>query len=134
METKAYHKANLLDMSLLRNVLQEGELAKQVWERFLGFPVRSIDSIKKRVTCSRFPIFNGYRCKYTFKKICQENNSVEYNDGIVKILLSTKGAMKNIPKELQKILKYLEGKEADDALVRKIDMLISTLKEEESMK
>lgn len=47
METKAYHKANLLDMSLLRNVLQEGELAKQVWEHFLGFPVRSIDSIKK---------------------------------------------------------------------------------------
>lgn len=88
--------------------------------------------LKKRVTCSRFPIFNGNRCKYTFKKICQENNSVEYNDGIVKILLSTKGAMKNIPKELQKILKYLEGKEVDDALVRNIDMLISALKEKES--
>ena len=40
--------------------------------------------------------------------------------------------MKNIPKELQKILKYLEGKEVDDALVRNIDMLISALKEKES--
>lgn len=41
--------------------------------------------------------------------------------------------MNDIPKDLQKILEYLDGKEADDALVRKIDTLIGILKMKESM-
>ena len=48
----------------------------------------------------RFPLFNKKRHKYTFKNVCKENYAMEFNDGIVKVLYSTKGTMDDIPKEL----------------------------------
>lgn len=76
----------------------------------------------------RFPLFNGNRHKYTFKYICNENNDMELNDGVEKVLYSTKGTMDDIPKELQTVLEYFDGKEPNDSLVKEMDAVLNTLK------
>ena len=76
----------------------------------------------------RFPLFNKNRHKYTFKYICNENNDMELNDGVEKVLYSTKGTMDDIPKELQTVLEYLDGKEPNDSLVKEMDAALNTLK------
>lgn len=82
----------------------------------------------------RFPLFNENRHKYTFKYICNENNDMELNDGVEKVLYSTKGTMDDIPKKLQNLLEYLDGKEPNDSLVKEIDAVVSTLKEKNGSK
>lgn len=82
----------------------------------------------------RFLLFNENRHKYTFKYICNENNDMELNDGVEKVLYSTKGTMDDIPKELQTILEYLDGKEPKDELVKEMDTVVNALKEKNGSK
>ena len=53
---------------------------------------------------------------------------MELNDGVEKVLYSTKGTMDDIPKELQTVLEYFDGKEPKDPLVKEMDAALNTLK------
>ena len=71
-----------------------------------------------------FKLFDGKRCKYTFKNICMEDKNLELKDGATKILLTTKGDMEDVSPKLKSFLEYIEGKPGDD------DEFVRELKEE----
>ncbi|WP_140395209.1 Rpn family recombination-promoting nuclease/putative transposase, partial [Clostridium saccharobutylicum] len=55
-----------------------------------------------------FDLFNKGRHKYTFQNVCVEDNSIMLNDEVQKIILSTKGIMKDLSQELLEFLEYVE--------------------------
>jgi predicted transposase/invertase (TIGR01784 family) len=55
-----------------------------------------------------FDLFSKGRHKYAFRNICLEDNSIELNDQAEKIILNTKGFMKDLSNELLEFLTYIE--------------------------
>ncbi|WP_234121623.1 Rpn family recombination-promoting nuclease/putative transposase [Clostridium hydrogenum] len=62
-----------------------------------------------------FDLFNKGRHKYTFKNMCLEDNSIILNDESQKIILNTKGIMKDLNEELLEFLNYVENSTDDIA-------------------
>ncbi len=54
-------------------------------------------------------MLNKGRHKYTFQNICLEDNSIMLNDEAQKIVLNTKGFMKDLSEELLELLGYVEN-------------------------
>ena len=75
-----------------------------------------------------FPVFSGYRHKYTFKNVCIEEHDILLNDGATKLFLSTKGKMDDISKPLQRFLEYVDGHAATDDLLRDIERAVNEAK------
>jgi predicted transposase/invertase (TIGR01784 family) len=55
-----------------------------------------------------FDLFNKGRHKYTFQNVCLEDNSIILNDEAQKIILNTKGIIKDLSEELLEFLAYVE--------------------------
>ncbi len=55
-----------------------------------------------------FDLFKAGRHKYTFETVCAEDNNIKLKDDINKIVLNTKGIMKDLSDELIEFLKYVE--------------------------
>ena len=53
-------------------------------------------------------MFNKGRHKYTFQNVCLEDNSIILNDEAQKIILNTKGIIKDLNEELLEFLAYVE--------------------------
>ena len=55
--------------------------------------------------------FGQKKYRYTFKNVCEEENSVQLDDGRKTIILSTKGEdVENVPEEMVKFLKFISSK------------------------
>jgi predicted transposase/invertase (TIGR01784 family) len=55
-----------------------------------------------------FDLFNKGRHKYTFQNVCLEDNNIMLNDETQKIILNTKGVMRDLNEELLEFLAYIE--------------------------
>ena len=60
-----------------------------------------------------FDLFDKGRHKYTFQNLCLEDNSIILNDEAEKIILNTKGIMKDLSEELLEFLEYVENSTDD---------------------
>ena len=86
-----------------------------------------------------FDLFNKGLHKYTFQNVCLEDNSILLNDEAQKIILNTKGIMKDLSEELLEFLKYVENSTNDTAknakgnLVRSIHKRVQEVKNDDSM-
>lgn len=64
-----------------------------------------------------FDLFEKGRHRYTFETVCTEDNSIKLIDDTNKIILNTKGSMKDLSDELIEFLKYVEH--SDDKTAEK---------------
>jgi predicted transposase/invertase (TIGR01784 family) len=86
-----------------------------------------------------FDLFNKGRHKYTFQNVCTEDNSITLNDEAKKIILNTKGIIKDLSEELLEFLAYIEDstddtvKHAKGNLVKKIHKRVQEVKNDISM-
>ena len=62
-----------------------------------------------------FDLFNKGRHKYTFETVCKEDNSIKLEDDTNKIILNTKGVMKDLNDEIIEFLKYVEHSDSETA-------------------
>ena len=70
-----------------------------------------------------FDLFNKGRHKYTFETVCKEDNSIRLEDDINKIILNTKGIMKDLNDEIIEFLKYVEHSDSETADKAKGDLV-----------
>ncbi|KZL91841.1 Rpn family recombination-promoting nuclease/putative transposase [Clostridium magnum] len=86
-----------------------------------------------------FDLFNKGRHKYTFQNVCLEDNSIILNDEAQKIILNTKGIMKDLSEELLEFLAYVEDstddtvKHAKGNLVKSIHKRVQEVKNDISV-
>lgn len=73
-----------------------------------------------------FDIFNKGRHKYTFENVCLEDRNIILNDKAQKIILNTKGFMKDLSEELLEFLKYVETS-TDDVAKHSKGKLVSNI-------
>lgn len=64
-----------------------------------------------------FDLFKAGRHKYTFETVCVEDNSIKLKDDTNKIILNTKGNIKDLDDELIDFLEYVE--QSDDKTAEK---------------
>lgn len=83
--------------------------------------------------CNFDPFKQGlYR--YSFHNVCQEDTTLELNDGAYKLFFNTNGKRGDISNDLRKVLKYINGprvypvNETNLTLIRAIDEAISEAK------
>ena len=81
-----------------------------------------------------FDLFNKGLHKYTFQNICMEDNSIILNDETQKIILNTKGIMKDLSEELLEFLAYVEDSTDDAAKGAKGDLVKSIHKRVQEVK
>lgn len=62
-----------------------------------------------------FDLFKAGRHKYTFETVCKEDENIKYIDDTHKIILNTKGIMKDLSDELIEFLKYVEHSDDETA-------------------
>ena len=60
-----------------------------------------------------FDLFNKGRHKYTFETVCKEDNSIKLEDDTNKIILNTKGIIKDLNNEIIEFLKYVEHSDSE---------------------
>ena len=62
-----------------------------------------------------FDLFNKGRHKYTFETICKEDNSIKLEDDTNKIILNTKGIMRDLSDNIIEFLGYIEHSNSETA-------------------
>lgn len=86
-----------------------------------------------------FDLFNKGRHKYTFETVCKEDNSIKLEDDTNKIILNTRGIIKDLSEELIEFLDYVENSDdnaaekAKGTLVKKIHKKVIEVKSDISM-
>ena len=86
-----------------------------------------------------FDLFNKGRHKYTFETVCKEDNSIRLEDESCKIILNTKGIMKDLNYELIEFLDYVEHSDKETAekskgdFVKKVHRRVTEVKNDSSM-
>lgn len=86
-----------------------------------------------------FDLFNKGRHKYTFETVCKEDNSIKLEDDTNKIILNTRGIIKDLSEELIEFLDYVEHSDdnavekAKGTLVKKIHKKVIEVKSDISM-
>lgn len=104
----------MIDLSLIEKGASYGELRKS----YIIF------------ICTFDPFERGLCC-YRFENFCCDNKALPLNDGAVKIILNSRGYIKNVSVELQGFLEYVDTKQAKTDLTRKIDDQVQSAKKHE---
>ncbi len=76
--------------------------------------------------------FGGNQMVYTIQNMIEEDPSIDYNDGALKIILYTKGKAGNASKELQDMLRYFENSTSENVVNPDIEFvhhMVNRLKE-----
>ncbi len=79
-----------------------------------------------------FKIFGGKRAIYHFKRTCMEDPKLTLPDETEFIFISSKGDRKGLSKRACAILDYMDGKESNDPLIKRIAARISAIKRSET--
>lgn len=76
-----------------------------------------------------FPVFNGGRHQYTFRRLCVEDRSIELHDETSIVFLSTRGTNNDIIQPLKNFLNYLNDASAavsiDDDFIHHLDAAVA---------
>lgn len=75
-----------------------------------------------------FDAFGKDRYMYTFKRQCQEDNSIFLGDDAVSIVLNTKGTVGEINEELKGALKYIDGEQPTSDYANQLDKTVRNVK------
>ena len=78
-----------------------------------------------------FDPFGKNISKYTFKECCEEDSGICLNDGTSKIFYNCTYKGKDIPKDLRELYDYIEGKQANNDLTKKINNAVNKAKKNE---
>ena len=79
-----------------------------------------------------FVLFNGERQVYFFKNYCKDDKEIKLEDGVTKILISTKGKEEeNLDKDLKAFMYYINGILPDNDFVKTVDTRIGEIKQKE---
>ena len=77
-------------------------------------------------------MFNGERQVYFFKNYCKDDKKIKLEDGVTKILISTKGKEEeNLDKDLKAFMYYINGILPDNDFVKTVDTRIGEIKQKE---
>lgn len=80
--------------------------------------------------------FDKKRMVYTIKNKCEEDNTVSYEDGAVKLFLYTKGTEGNPGKNLIDMLKYIENSTEESIVnqdIKRVDELVRHIKKKKEV-
>ena len=79
-----------------------------------------------------FKLFDKKRQVYTFNTYCKEDKNYQLNDETTKIFISTKNKKdKKLNVDLEALINFINGKETDNALVKKIENEMEEIKNRE---
>ena len=86
-----------------------------------------------------FDLFNKGRHKYTFQNLCLEDTAIKLDDDAQRIILNSRGIMKDLSEELLEFLEYVEkstddvAKSAKGNLVKNIHKRVNSVKNDISV-
>lgn len=86
-----------------------------------------------------FDLFNAGRHKYSFETVCKEDNNIKLKDDTNKIILNTKGVIRDLSDELIEFLNYVEhsdektAENAKGALVKNVHKRVTKVKNDASV-
>ena len=100
------------------NIFDKGEDYESLQKSFVIF-----------ICC--FDAFGKDRYMYTFKRQCQEDNSIFLGDDAVSIVLNTKGTVGEINEELKGALKYIDGEQPTSEYANRLNKSVENVKANE---
>ena len=62
---------------------------------------------------------------------CSEDTALTLNDGIVKIILNTKGTLDDVSPEMKRLLDYVDGKGVSDTFTRDLEEAVQSARQNE---
>ena len=150
MNQKKFEELELKDDFIFGKVMQNKEICKKTLEILLGIEIEEIayperqkaieityqglidlNLIEKGATYDKlnksyvifictFDPFGMGKYQYTFQNLCRENTELALEDEAVKIFFNTKGNYEDAPKELGKLLAYIETNQPESAFTEEL--------------
>ena len=77
---------------------------------------------------SPFDLFRQKRIRYTFRNYCDEDKSLELNDGAVKVFINASGIRENADPDLAAFLDLVLGKSSDNDFAKQVQKAIDIVK------
>ena len=77
---------------------------------------------------SPFDLFEQNRIRYTFRNYCDEDKSLELNDGAVKVFINASGIRENADPDLAAFLDLVLGKSSDNDFAKQVQKAIDIVK------
>lgn len=93
-----------------------------------GFPYTALHKSYVIFICTFDPFGKG-KYQYTFRPLCQEDESLTLEDETTRIFFNTKGNLSDAPEELRKLLEYIETNQPENAFTRSLDYEIRRTKQ-----
>lgn len=78
-----------------------------------------------------FDPFGRNLYRYTFQNICLEDKELLLEDKSIKVFFNTKGTMGDVPEGVRSLLRYLDTKQADNELTRRLDQEVERIRHNE---
>ena len=77
---------------------------------------------------SPFDLFRQKRIRYTFRNRCDEDRSLELEDGAIKIFINASGIRENADPDLAAFLDLMLGKKSDNGFAKQVQKAVDVVK------
>ena len=77
---------------------------------------------------SPFDLFGQKRIRYTFRNWCDEDRSLELEDGAIKIFINASGIRENADPDLAAFLDLMLGKKSDNGFAKQVQQAVDIVK------
>jgi predicted transposase/invertase (TIGR01784 family) len=91
------------------NMIERGARYKELKKSFIIF------------ICLKNPYPEAGLHKYSIRSVCEEDATIDYDDGIFKVILSARGDKGDVPDEMSKFLLYLTDQRAESAFTKRLN-------------
>ena len=130
---KAYEELELKDDFMFSVIMRDPKYVKPCLETILRIKIAKIEypEVQKNIDIAAGAKGIRLNVYVEDENRCSEDTALTLNDGIVKIILNTKGTLDDVSPEMKRLLDYVDGKGVSDTFTRDLEEAVQSARQNE---
>ena len=130
---KAYEELELKDDFMFSVIMRDPKYVKPFLETILRIKIAKIEypEVQKNIDIAAGAKGIRLNVYVEDENRCSEDTALTLNDGIVKIILNTKGTLDDVSPEMKRLLDYVDGKGVSDTFTRDLEEAVQSARQNE---
>lgn len=130
---KAYEELELKDDFMFSVIMRDPKYVKPFLETILRIKIAKIEypEVQKNIDIAAGAKGIRLNVYVEDENRCSEDTALTLNDGIVKIILNTKGTLDDVSPEMKRLLDYVDGKGVSDTFTRDLEEAVQSASQNE---
>ena len=130
---KAYEELELKDDFMFSVIMRDPKYVKPFLETILRIKIAKIEypEVQKNIDIAAGAKGIRLNVYVEDENRCSEDTALTLNDGIVKIILNTKGTLDDVSPEMKRLVDYVDGKGVSDTFTRDLEEAVQSARQNE---